>query len=167
MKRLMQEIGVTAHLGIMQQNEVVSLVNIETQRSVRTPSMVGRRSPLHCTSLGKVMLAYMPRPQVVQVLHGYCFVAYTNRTIRDESTFRTELTKVQKLGFALDDEEFETGLRCIGVPVHDHTGKVIAGLSIAGPLFRITTELTPMLVQSVVHVAEDLCVTLGYNQDLH
>ena len=163
----MQKTGETAHLGIMQQNEVISLVNIETQRSVRTPSTVGRRSPIHCTSQGKVMLAYMPRPQVAQVLRGYCFVAYTSRTIRDESAFRTELTKMRKLGFALDDEEFETGLRCIGAPVHDHTGKVIAGLSIAGPRFRITPELTPMLVQSVIHVAEDLSVTLGYNQDLH
>lgn len=166
-ERLMQQTGETAHLGIMQQNEVVSLVNVETQRSVRTPSTVGRRSPMHCTSQGKVMLAYVPQPQVAQIVRGYTFVAYTNRTIRDGNTFRAELAKVRKLGFALDDEEFETGLRCIGAPVRDHTGKVIAGISIAGPCFRITPELTPMLIQRVVHVAADLSVALGYNQSLH
>lgn len=113
------------------------------------------------------MLAYVPQPQVAQMLRGYTFVAYTNRTIREESTFRAELAKVRKLGFALDDEEFETGLRCIGAPVRDHTGKVIAGISIAGPCFRISAEFTPKLIQRVIHVASDLSVALGYSQNLH
>ncbi len=163
-ERLMQETGETAHLGIMQQNEVVSLVNIETQRSVRTPSTVGRRSPIHCTSQGKVILAYMPQPQVANILRGYSFVAYTDRTIREGSAFRAELAKVRKLGFSLDNEEFESGLRCIGAPVRDHTGTVIAGISIAGPRFRITPQLTPTLIQNVVHAAGDLSAALGYTQ---
>ena len=162
-ERLVQETGETAHLGILQQNEVVSLVNVETQRSVRTPSTVGRRSPIHCTSQGKLLIAFRPKMEIDQILRAYRFVPYTKRTIRQSSGYRAELLKVRNLGFAVDDEEFEEGLRCIGAPVRDHSGKVIAAVSIAGPTFRITAERTPELIQKVVTVAHDLSEALGCN----
>jgi DNA-binding IclR family transcriptional regulator len=160
-ERLVAETGETAHLGILQQNEVISLVNVETQRSVRTPSTVGRRSPIHCTSQGKLLVAYQPQPQIDQMLRAYRFAAYTKKTIRFAGPYRAELGKVRNLGFALDDEEFEEGLRCIGAPVRDHTGKVVAAISIAGPTFRITAERRPLLIGKVVAAARDLSETLG------
>jgi DNA-binding IclR family transcriptional regulator len=162
-ERLVKETGETAHLGIMQQNEVISLVNVETQHSLRSPSTVGRRSPLHCTSQGKVLLASLPPQQVEQALRGYRFVTYTGRTLRNPAALRTELSKVRQSGYAVDNEEFEEGLRCIGAPVRDHTARVIAAISIAGPRFRITSECTPSLVRKVMRVASDLSETLGYN----
>jgi IclR family transcriptional regulator, KDG regulon repressor len=160
-ERLVAETGETAHLGILQQSEVISLVNVETQRSVRTPSTVGRRSPIHCTSQGKLLIAFQPQPQIDQVLRAYRFTGYTKRTIRHAGAYRAELVRVRNLGFAVDDEEFEDGLRCIGAPVRDHTGKVVAAISIAGPTFRITPERTTLLIEKVVSAARDLSQILG------
>src|SRR4051794_39003432 len=160
-EQLVKATGETAHLGILQGNEVVSLVNVETQHSVRTPSTVGRRSPIHCTSQGKVLVGFLPQPQIAQVLRGYRFTPYTPKTLRQSAAFRTELAKVRQLGYSVDDEEFEEGLRCIGAPVRDHTGKVVAAVSIAGPRFRVTPERMSSLVQMVMQIADDLSEALG------
>ena len=132
-ERLAAETGETAHVGVLQGCEIFSLVNRESHRSVRSPSTVGRRSPVHCTSQGKVLLAFAEPTRVEELLRGYKYFSYTRRTIRSAAAFRAELAKVQALGFATDDEEFEEGLRCIGAPVRDHEGAVIAAISIAGP----------------------------------
>src|SRR5438309_3367394 len=132
-----------------------------TQHSVRTPSTVGRRSPIHCTSQGKVLVGFLPQPQIAQVLRGYRFTPYTPKTLRQPAGFRTELAKVRQLGYSVDDEEFEEGLRCIGAPVRDHTGKVVAAISIAGPSFRITPERRSLLIEKVVAAARDLSEILG------
>jgi len=160
-ERLVEETGETAHLGILQQNEVISLVNVETQHSVRTPSTVGRRSPIHCTSQGKLLVAFQPPAQIDQILRAYRFSEFTKKTIRHSGAYRNELAKVRQLGFAVDDEEFEEGLRCIGAPVRDHTGKVVAAISIAGPSFRITFERRPLLIEKVIIAARELSALLG------
>jgi DNA-binding IclR family transcriptional regulator len=160
-ERLVAETGETAHLGILRQNEVVSLVNAEGHHSVRTPSTVGRRSPVHCTSQGKVLLAHQPQALVDRFLRSYRFTPFTKNTIRGVAHFRAELAEVRSQGYALDDEEFEEGLRCVGGPVRDHSGKVIAAVSIAGPAFRVTRDRLPQLVRSVVTIANELSVSLG------
>ncbi|MGH9630951.1 MAG: IclR family transcriptional regulator [Bryobacteraceae bacterium] len=163
-ERLVTQTGETAHLGILRQTEVISLVNAEGRHNVRTPSTVGRRSPVHCTSLGKVLLAFQTQPVVDSFLRSYRFTPYTKRTIRNSVQFRAELANVRRHGFAVDDEEFEEGLRCVGAPVRDHSGKVIAAISIAGPAFRVTSERMPELIRSVVNVAADLSASLGNQQ---
>lgn len=163
-ERLVQETGETAHLGILRQMEVVSLVNAEGHHSVRTPSTVGRRSPVHCTSQGKVLLAFQPPSAVDDLLRSYRFTAHTPNTIRSLTRFRAELAKVRNYGFALDDEEFEAGLRCVAAPVRDHRGEVNAAISIAGPTFRVTAQRMPELIRTVVNTAADLSAALGFRQ---
>lgn len=164
-ERLVAETGETAHLGILRQSEVISLVNAEGHHSVRTPSTVGRRSPVHCTSLGKVLVAFQPPAFVDSLLRSHRFTVYTKKTIRSAAQFRVELAKVRSHGFALDDEEFEEGLRCVGAPVRDHGGKVVAAISIAGPAFRVTPDRMPELIRKVVNAAADLSASLGYQRD--
>jgi DNA-binding IclR family transcriptional regulator len=107
-ERLVAETGETAHLGILRQNEVVSLVNAEGHHSVRTPSTVGRRSPVHCTSQGKVLLAYQPEALVDRFLRAYRFTSFTKNTIRGGAKFRNELAEVRRKGYALDDGNSRT-----------------------------------------------------------
>jgi DNA-binding IclR family transcriptional regulator len=161
-EKLAAETGETAHLGILRQNEVISLVNAEGRHSLRTPSTVGRRSPVHCTSLGKVLLAFQPKTVIDGVLRVYRFKAYTRQTIRSVTRFRRELARVQQAGYALDDEEFEDGLTCIGAPVWDHSGKVVAAISIAGPAFRIKAARMPELIRTVIQTADGLSASLGH-----
>jgi IclR family transcriptional regulator, KDG regulon repressor len=161
-ERLAAQTGETAHLGILRQTEVISLVNAEGKHNVRTPSTVGRRSPVHCTSQGKVLLAFQEPSMVDTLLRSYRFTPYTKQTIRSMTRFRVELAKVRREGFALDAEEFEDGLRCIGAPVRDHTGEVVAAISIAGPSFRVSSDQIPEWSRKVVFTAEDISATLGH-----
>ncbi len=161
---LMAETGETAHLGILREGEVVSVVNAESQQTVRTPSTVGRRAPVHCTSLGKAILAFLPRPQVAEFVRTYGLRSYTRNTITRLSLLESELRRTRELGYAVDDEEREDGLRCIGAPVRDHTGRVVAAISIAGPAFRVGQDRLPALAAAVMSAAARLSASLGYQQ---
>jgi IclR family KDG regulon transcriptional repressor len=160
--RLVEETGETAHVGVLRQGEVISLLNVEGKPSVRTPATVGRRTPMHCTSQGKAILAFSPPTQLDTLLSGYRFASCTPNTITDSSRLCTELARVRRRGYALDNEEFELGLRCIAAPVRDHTGEVIAAISIAGPAFRIGGQQIPNLSRTVMAAAARLSASLGY-----
>ena len=160
--RLVEETGETAHIGVLRQGEVISLLNAEGKRSVRTPATVGRRTPPHCTSQGKAILAFAKPEQIEAAIDWHRFTRYTDNTITDASRFRTELSLVRRRGYAVDNEEFEPGLRCIGAPVRDYRGEVIAALSIAGPSFRIGGQQIAALSQLVMAAADRLSASMGY-----
>ncbi len=165
-ERLMAETGETAHLGVLRAGEVISVVNAESRQTVRTPSTVGQRTPAHCTSLGKAMLAFLPPRQVAEFVRIHGLKAYTRRTITRLPLLRSELQRVREQGYALDDEEREEGLKCIGAPVRDHAGRVVAAISIAGPAFRMGRDRLPALTASVRAAAGCLATSLGYQQDI-
>lgn len=165
LERLVAESGETAHMGIMRQGEVVSIANVESHQTLRTPATVGRRSPLHCSSQGKCLLAFLSDDAVMDLLRGQRLHPYTPRTITDIHKLRRHLERVRTQGFAMDDEEFETGLRCIGAPVRDHSGKVVAALSIAGPAFRISRDRIPDVSRLVKVVARELSQALGNSEE--
>lgn len=160
--RLVELTGETAHLGILRQDAVVSLVNVESRHTVRTPATVGRRIPLHCTSQGKALLAFLPPDALERRLKGHKFTAHARNTITNRAQFLAELSSIADRGYAVDNEEFEAGLRCVAAPVRDHTGCVIAAISIAGPSFRVTMARLPQFSRDVMRVAGDLSAALGY-----
>lgn len=159
---LVKETGETAHIGLLRQGEVISLLNVEGERSVRTPATVGRRTPLHCTSQGKAILAFAPPEQLEAALAQYRFAEYTPNTIMDLARFEAELKLVRRRGYAVDNEEFEKGLCCIGAPVRDHSGEVIAAISIAGPSFRIAGPYVSKLSKCVMAAAGRLSASMGF-----
>jgi len=162
--RLMEQTGETAHLGVIRGGELISLVNAESRRTVRTPSTVGRRAPLYCTSQGKAMLAFMPEEAAADIIRGMRFRAFTRNTITRPSRMKAELARIRELGYGVDDEEFEEGLRCIGAAVHNHAGEVIAGISIAGPAYRVGGERMREQVDAVLATARELSAALGFQR---
>lgn len=150
----------TADLGVLCEGEVVSLLNVESLDSVRTPATIGRRVPLHCASEGKAILAFLPSEQIQEHLKGYVFTRRTRNTITTKQRFLGELAMVRERGYAVDNEEFEEGLRCIAAPVSNHSGTVTAATSIAGPAFRITGARFSVLARAVVQVAAELSTAL-------
>lgn len=160
--RLVDLTGETAHFGVLRQGEVVSLVNVDSRYTVRTPATVGRRIPLHCTSQGKAILAFMPPEVVEEHLAGCVFTRLTRNTIPDRERFLEELALVRKRGYALDNEEFEEGLRCLAAPVHDHSGAVAGAVGIAGPSFRMSGARLSQLSRAVMEVAAGLSEALGF-----
>jgi DNA-binding IclR family transcriptional regulator len=154
--------GETAHIGVMRDGEIVSLLNWESTQTLRTPSTIGTRHPVHCSSLGKAILAFSHADDLERFLHKRTFERYTRNTITSHDTFRKELESIRRIGYAIDDEEREDGLRCIGAPVFSSSGDVVAAVSIAGPVFRITRDRTSALASAVMKASETISGSLGY-----
>ena len=152
----------TAHLGIMSSGEMISIVSVEADRTLRLPTTVGRRSPLFCTSQGKAILAFSPEPVVTEIIRSIQFKVYTPNTITRAPRLREELDRIRKFGYAIDNEELEQDLRCIGAPVFNHAGEVISALSIAGPIYRVGGGHLPKLIEAVMSTARQLSAALGF-----
>jgi len=162
LERLAAEARETAHLCILDDGEVLYLEKVEPSRTVRVPTSVGQRNPAHCTAVGKALLAYVADAELDEVVRRRGLEARTPKTITTPTALRRELRAIRSRGYAVDDEEIEEGLRCVGAPVRDHTGRVVASISIAGPAFRLTRAKTAALARLVTKAANALATELGY-----
>ncbi len=160
--RLVREAGETAHVAVLDDGDMVSVANVEGPRTLRMPSTVGRRTPAHCSAVGKAVLAFLPQSIFDDLIGRRPLIALTAKTLATAGALAAELRRIRARGYAIDDEEIEEGLRCVGAPVRDYTGQVVGALSIAGPTFRITKKKVPALAGSVLAVAGALSVELGY-----
>jgi len=164
LEKLAVETGETAHLCILDDGGVLYLEKVEPSRTVRVPSSVGRRNPAHCTAVGKVLLAHLAPADLDRLVEARGLKAYTRNTITTSSLLQRELRAIRERGYAVDDEEIEEGLRCVGAPVRDHSGRVVASMSIAGPAFRVTRAKAPSLARTVMKICDALSAELGYQQ---
>lgn len=160
--RLVAQTGETAHLGVLHDNEVVSLCAVESTQTLRTPATVGRRTAAHSSSLGKCLLAGLDSDELALALTPPSLTRFTPHTIVTEHILVSELAKVRRQGYAIDDEEFEHGLKCVGAPVYDQSGKVRAALGIAGPASRMRRDLMDAQIEAVIRIAAELSADLGY-----
>jgi IclR family transcriptional regulator, KDG regulon repressor len=160
---LMEATNETVQLGVLEGHEVVYADKIECARTIRMYSRVGRRSPLHCTALGKVLLAYQPDTTLQEIADSR-LERHAPRTITSPRALRAELQEVREKGYAFDDEEFEEGLRCLAAPARDHTGTVVASLGIAGPAARFEPARRVELIKLLRDAAEAVSRDLGYTE---
>ena len=161
LRSLVEETG-EIHPAVLREGEVVSLSDVESRQTVKTPRTAGSRSPAHCTALGKALLAFCPAEQLQDFFRGRTFKAYTHKTLTTAAQLRAELSRVRERGYAADDEELERGLRCLGAPVRDSSGAVIAAISISGPVFRIDPNRLLTLPAAVIRAADQVSALLGY-----
>lgn len=167
LERLVAETGETAHFGILRQGEVVSLFNVRSPRALAMPSTIGRRIPAYCTSLGKAILAFNPDGKLKSLIEELQFRTHTRNTIVRPSSLVAELKRVRQRGYAIDNEEFEEGLKCIGAPVRNYFGDILGAIGIAGPVFRLTKGRMSAVTKCVVNAAEELTSALGYRKELN
>ncbi len=151
MNKLAEKTGETIHLAVPSGREVVYIAKIESPYALGMSSHIGMRLPMYCTSLGKAILAFS-NPDLLEAVLSNDIVARTTHTKTSPKSLRGELVSIRSQGFALDNEENEPGIRCVGAPVLDYSGKAIAAMSISGPCERITVEraikLGPQLWES-------------------
>jgi DNA-binding IclR family transcriptional regulator len=162
LNRLQQAFGETVFFCILDEGQVFYMEKVESQQSVRTACTVGSRAPAYCTAVGKAMLAELPDAEVHNIVRRWGLKAVTKNTITTESALKAELKAIRSRGYAIDDEEKEEGLRCVGSAVRAHSGKLVAAMSISGPAFRMTKERIPEVGRALLQAAGDLSVELGY-----
>jgi len=153
--------GETAHLMVLDGDMGVYVDVAESQQTARVVSAVGSRDELHSSAVGKALLAFLPLPEVEMILARHGLPARTPRTITDPTRFRQHLAEVRRKGYAVDDEEGEFGSRCVGAPIFDHTGGVVASISIAAPVQRMGRRHLARLAPLVIATAQKISTDLG------
>ena len=138
--RLADATSETVHLARMQGNHIVYIDKIDGGRSIRMGSVIGSASPLHCTGIGKAMLAALPDDELAERLPTLALERFTETTICDLRTLKRELDAIRKRGCAFDDNEHELGVFCVGAAVTDRAGRCVAGISVAGSSMRLKPE---------------------------
>jgi DNA-binding IclR family transcriptional regulator len=160
--RLQRQFGETVFFCILDDGQVFYVEKVESQQSVRTACTVGSRAPAYCTAVGKAMLAELPDAEVSKIVRRWGLRPVTANTITTASALKAELKIVRTRGYAIDDEEKEEGLRCIGAAVRSHSGKPAAAMSVSGPAFRMTKERLPEIGRALMEAAGKLSAELGH-----
>lgn len=151
MYRLADQFGETVNLGVLQGAEVLYVETLESRHPFRVTETAGARSPVYVTGLGKALAAHLSPGELDSLLSLQSWRAVTPRTIVDRERFMEALEQVRRCGYALDDEEAETGVRCIAAPILGPEGYPLAAISISAPAARIApSEVEPL--------ARELCV---------
>ena len=161
--QLMEETKETVHLAVLDEKQVLYLEKVEGPHALRMPSRVGRRIPTYCTSLGKAMLSCLEAEQVKEHLQGPRLKAYTPNTIKNVEGLLKDLARIRLRGYAMDNEEIELGLRCVGAPIRDYSGCMVGAVSVAGPSARLSLEKLPWLGAKVINVVASISRDLGYD----
>ena len=162
LKELRDQSNETVHLALLDEGEVLYLAKEESSQSIRMVSRVGRRLPAHCTGLGKVLLAYLDEEEQEKVIKEKGLSRFTENTITNKEKLREELSKVRHQGFAEDRGEHESDVRCLAAPVRDHSGKVIAAISVSLPAFRMNASKKRKLKESLIQTGKNISQRLGY-----
>ncbi len=161
LRQLSQVTGQTVFLATLQDNEVVYLDKVESFNSLRKYSIIGQRRPLFCTSLGKAMIMSLPAERMKELLKGTVFEKYTANTHRNMQALLRDLEICRKRGWAADDEEFEPNVRCLGAPVFDYRGTVVAAVSAVWSTFNSALTFDGM-APHVLEAARQISRRLGF-----
>ena len=156
--KLVKITGECAHLAIYAQGQALYIDQVESDATLRVNAEVGHMAPLYCTALGKVLLAFgdSPLPEDLEMR--------TAATIITREKLVLELEKVRKQGFAIDDEEYDEGVRCIAVPVFDFRNKIVGAVGISGPAARVSLDRLEKLAGQVMQIGLELTDRLKFKQ---
>lgn len=158
LQRLVDATGECAHLAIYSQGKALYIDQVESPETLRVNAEVGHIASLHNTALGKALLAFGDFPISSSLERR------TPMTITDHELLDAELERTRQRGFAIDDEEYDIGVRCVAVPVFDFRGKVIGAIGISGPTSRVSKEKLPKLSSVVVQIGQELSDRLRFKR---
>jgi IclR family transcriptional regulator, acetate operon repressor len=161
LRRLMERSGETANLAILSDDMAVYMDQVESLQTVRAICKPGGRVVLHSTSLGKSMLAAMRPEEVNRILTTKGMARFTRRTLDTPARMAADLNEVRAVGYAIDDEEYSTGLRCVAAAVLNEYGEPIGAVSVSGPAIRVSRDRLPQIGPLVRAIANELTLELG------
>ena len=149
LRQLVDLTGECAHLAILAQGQALYIDQVESMASLRVTTGVGTLAPLHCSALGKCLLGFDNATPFPTELPGF-----TPRTITDTETLRIHLEQARRQGYAVDDEEYEYGVRCVAAPVFDYRGKIVGAMGISGPAGRMSLMQMSEFAETVKRVCK-------------
>lgn len=161
MRRLMERSGETVNLAIADRGEIIYIAQVETQKMMRAIAGPGGRASMHCSGVGKALLAVSDpatAQKLVRSIELHRETAHTLITVQD---LERDLEKIRAQGFAVDNEETAVGLRCVAAVIYDEHGAPLAALSVSGPTARIADQRIPLLGEAVAGIAAEITAEIG------
>lgn len=156
LEELMDKTKETVHLGVLDDNQIIYIDKVQSMQTIMY-SKIGLRAPVHCTGLGKAILAFCPEEIIEKIIKESKLKRYTENTITDPEIFKQHLEKIRNQGYAIDNMEHEENIRCISAPIFSNKGEVIAAFSITGPTIRFTEEK----IQSLINLVKDYSIKMS------
>lgn len=161
LRNLVDKTHLTVHMAILEHAEAVLIAKYEPPGIFRLATWLGKRMDLHCTSLGKALMAYLPAADVNEIIEQHGLPCHNDNTLCSKKRLKDDLVKVRERGYAVDDEEDEIGLCCIGAPVFGFNNRVMASISVAGTTTQITRDNFRKLADEVKNAASAISQSLG------
>ncbi len=161
MRRLMEESGETVNLAMFDHTEVIYVAQVECHKMMRAIAGPGGRARMHCSGVGKAMLACAADELVDELATRHGLPRETPKTISDADALKADLAKIRQRGFAIDDEENAIGLRCVASIIFDEHAEPLGGLSVSGPTARMTDARIPALGTLVRKIAQEITREVG------
>ena len=162
LRELNEKTQETVHLVILQDDHGMSVEKLLSPQPVGLDARLGALIPLHCSGVGKSLLAFQDEEFLQRVAKSPGLERRTARTITNLAQLRKDLATVRERGYSVDDEEAVEGLRCVAAPIFDHTDRVVAAFSVAGPATRLTAERVPEIARLVCETSRKISFRLGY-----
>jgi IclR family transcriptional regulator, acetate operon repressor len=161
MRRLMEQSGETVNLAISDRGEVIYIAQVETQKMMRAIAGPGGRAPMHCSGVGKALLAVADDAVAEKLMANMELHRETAQTLITVQDLQRDLVQVRAQGYAVDNEENAIGLRCVAAVIYDEHGAPLAALSVSGPTARITEQRIPLLGEAVAGIAAEITAEIG------
>ncbi len=153
--------GETTNIAVFNGEECINISREISPQPIRYVGWVGRRTPIHCTATGKVVLAHLP-VEIYETLLPHELKSFTEHTITNRLDLIKSLAQIRKQGFAFALQEFEDGLNTIAAPIYDHSGRVLAAISISGPAYRMESDKIATYIPPLKKAAAGISKQLGF-----
>ena len=160
MRKLWEHTRETINLTVLNNDELLYVDSLESPRPLLLKSLIGVRAPLHCTGVGKAIMAFLPESKINEIIKTKGLKKFTSNTITDPEKLKEELKLTRMQGYAVDNMEIEEGVKCVAAPIRNHNGLVFASISISGPGQRISDEEIPKLAELVKRASNDISESL-------
>ncbi len=154
-------------LAIRDHQDLVYINRVESAENIRVIARVGGRAPLHCTALGKCLVAFLDDHLRERVLAGLSWTRFTDNTITDRTVFEAEIATIRRNGYAIDNHEHQAVVHCVAAPIWDTENRVIAAISITAPVFRVPREQLLEWVDPIRQAAMAISAKLGSQEAQH
>lgn len=132
---------------------------------LRIMQRIGKKAPLHSTGIGKLLLLNYSNKQLNELIATKGLAALTPNTLVTREALAERLESIRRQGYALDDEECELGARCVAAPVRNYTGRVVAGISVSGPVSRLTKERIQVIAPVVMEIGDIISKLMSYSEE--
>lgn len=166
MAQVVETLNESCSVGVLDGEDVVYVAREHADRIMTTNLVVGSRLPAHATSMGKVLLAFLPPAKIEAYFATIRFRSLTQHTITNEKALRAILDQVKRLGYATNDQESEVGVRTVAAPIWDRSGHVVAAINVAGHASRVSMrELKQEHLPVLLEAARGISQVLGAPTD--